>query len=234
VKTGADLVAWAKPHAERNERYVLGAWAPKWDKNYRGPWDCAEFVSAGVYQTYGLLLGCANNYGSVRDPEGTDAYTGFWGRDADKAVVQTIAIAKGIWVPGAILLRRGKVGHIVICMGDGAHTIEAANHKAGVIIGKVEGRRWDDAILVPGVDYDLSSSELDRPKVTTLRLTNPYMVRQKVAIVQKALIRLGAKLRDDGIYGPQTAAAVRQFQADAGLVPDGEVGDITLAKLGVG
>ena len=35
----------------------------------------------------------------------------------------------------------------------------------------------------------------------------------------------------DGIFGPQTAAAVRSYQATHGLVPDGQVGPLTWAKM---
>jgi len=37
----------------------------------------------------------------------------------------------------------------------------------------------------------------------------------------------------DGDYGPRTARAVRAYQIDRGLVPDGEAGPITLGALGV-
>jgi len=35
----------------------------------------------------------------------------------------------------------------------------------------------------------------------------------------------------DGIYGPHTEAAVRAFQLQNGMVPDGEVGQTTRALL---
>jgi hypothetical protein len=42
----------------RWERYVLGAFAPKDNANWTGPWDCAEFASWVTFQASGLLLGC--------------------------------------------------------------------------------------------------------------------------------------------------------------------------------
>jgi peptidoglycan hydrolase-like protein with peptidoglycan-binding domain len=50
--------------------------------------------------------------------------------------------------------------------------------------------------------------------------------------IQKRLAALGfAPGIADGVYGPQTAAAVELFQASKGLVADGEVGPVTLAAL---
>ena len=51
--------------------------------------------------------------------------------------------------------------------------------------------------------------------------------------VQAALNRLGADpmLATDGVYGPQTAAAVSDFQDLNGMEPDGKVGPITFAAL---
>ncbi|MCA9757699.1 MAG: peptidoglycan-binding protein [Candidatus Eisenbacteria bacterium] len=55
-----------------------------------------------------------------------------------------------------------------------------------------------------------------------------------VKTVQRALRNEGYSPGPiDGIYGPQTAAAVRSFQLWAGLAVDGEVGPLTAEELGV-
>lgn len=46
----------------------------------------------------------------------------------------------------------------------------------------------------------------------------------RVKQVQKALRRTGSPIRKDGLFGPETEAAVCTFQRSRGLVPDGIVG----------
>ena len=60
-----------------------------------------------------------------------------------------------------------------------------------------------------------------------MRATHPYDVEW----VQKTLNAQGAKLQVDGIMGEQTVKAVKQFQQDHGLEPDGWIGVLTTAKL---
>jgi peptidoglycan hydrolase-like protein with peptidoglycan-binding domain len=72
--------------------------------------------------------------------------------------------------------------------------------------------------MIPGKDSK------DRP---TLRRGGPSNPRFLVEEVQKKLGFVEDKV--DGRFGPITEAAVRRFQRDSGLVPDGLVGPITWA-----
>lgn len=54
---------------------------------------------------------------------------------------------------------------------------------------------------------------------------------EAVREIQEQLNHHGAALSADGIYGPKTAAAVRAFQGEAGLVQDGIAGPKTRAAL---
>ena len=222
--TGDDILALALKH--EGEEYVLGARAPMSDANWKGPWDCAEFCSWCVFQVTGVLYGVR----PANDPVRADAFTGFWADDA-AARGHAIPVEEAVSIPGACLLRKprtGRVGHIVFSDGKGG-TMEAHSTARGLI------RHVATGVLVPGVRYFANEDPVDLgPAPRVLRVTDPMMRGPRVKAVQKALKENGYPVGDvDGIYGPQTEAAVLDFQADKGLVPDGEVGPDTEAALGV-
>lgn len=226
--TGDDILARARAHV--GEKYVLGARAPMANPSWRGPWDCAEFVSWCVFQTSGVLYGTQPR----DDPMLADAFTGFWAQQAQSGG-HLIAAAEAARIAGAAVLRRprpGAIGHIVISDGQGG-TVEAHSSLRGVITSTLSGRRWDAGILVPGVRYLRADAPVAlEPAPSVLRLTQPLTRGEAVRVVQERLGALGLAVgAADGIYGPQTAHAVRLFQASQGLVPDGEVGPATLQAL---
>lgn len=132
-------------------------------------------------------------------------------------------------LPGA-----ARTGHIVISDGTGG-TIEAHSSRKGVIRHTLSNRRWDAGILVPGVEYFMAETPLVvAPPAEVLHITRPLMRGGRIKALQKELTRRGYHPGTvDGVYGPQTASAVQVFQGDSGLVPDGEAGPATLAKLGI-
>ncbi|MDH7478865.1 MAG: peptidoglycan-binding protein [Syntrophomonadaceae bacterium] len=67
-----------------------------------------------------------------------------------------------------------------------------------------------------------------------LRLTSPYMQGPDVTEVQERLRELGIyQGAVDGVFGPRTDAAVREFQRRNGLRVDGIVGPATYNKLNI-
>ena len=232
MKTGNDLVKLGNKHL--GETYLLGAFAPKDNPNWKGPWDCAEFASWVAFQCTGILLGCTNN---LANPALADAYSGAWVRDAE-ASHRSISIGQARSTPGAVLIRRpaaSGIGHVAFSQGDGT-TIEAHSRLAGVMNGEVDGRRWDLCMLIPGLEYpdELPVSVFSPPAALVLRLRNPPMRGQLVKNLQQALKARGLDPGVvDGVFGPHTAAAVLGFQLSEGIAPDGEAGPVTFARLGL-
>lgn len=232
MATGMDLVKLGDKHLQ--EIYRLGAFAPKDNPGWKGPWDCAEFASWLVYQTTGTLIGCTNN---LANPALADAYSGAWVRDA-QASHRTVSIGQAKATAGAVLIRRpgsSGIGHVAMSRGDGS-TIEAHSQARGVTNDQVDGRHWDLCMLVPGVSYPdgVEPVIFTPPGVLVFRLKQPPM---RGALVKKLQQALKARNFDpgvlDGIFGPHTEAAVIGLQLGEGMVPDGEAGPSTLAKLGI-
>lgn len=68
----------------------------------------------------------------------------------------------------------------------------------------------------------------DRVSVSrSLSLENPPLVGEDVRLIQEALVRAGATLTVDGVFGATTQQAVEQFQRLNGLTADGTVAEQT-------
>lgn len=67
-----------------------------------------------------------------------------------------------------------------------------------------------------------------------LKLEEPQMRGERVRELQRALAARGIAVSGDGVFGAQTDAAVRAFQAKAGLGQDGIVGPATWSALHAG
>jgi murein L,D-transpeptidase YcbB/YkuD len=230
MATGRDLLTIAAQHI--GEQYILGALAPKNNSQWRGPWDCAEFVSWCVFQAAGTLYGC---HSDTANPASADAYTGYWDRDA-RALGKIITVAEAARIPGAAILRVPRAtanGHIVLSDGTGG-TIEAMSPTQKVRRNTVTNRRWDTGILVPGISYETGGIVNVTDPPTVYRITSPFMRGDTVRKIQEALAANGVNPGTiDGIYGPKTEAAVLGYQLIKGLVPDGEVGPETAASLSI-
>jgi len=80
--------------------------------------------------------------------------------------------------------------------------------------------------IVPPPELIPNKDSADRPTLRRGSQANPVLL---VKEVQKKVGSVGPQV--DGVFGPLTEAAVRRFQRDRGLVPDGIVGPTTWAAL---
>ncbi len=212
---GKDLIPFLEKYV--GSPYVFGAVVPKKDPNYVGAFDCAEFVTYGVGQVFGIF-GFGTRSG--------DAFTGYMADDAEK-FGKIISVDQAVRTPGAILLRipkPGAIGHTAVSKGDGK-TVEAYNTKKGVKNDVVTGRRWDYGILLDGVEYTENSPVQTIPPAITFRLKTPMMKAPFVEVLQKALKKEGFYNypTTDQYFGPKLSEAVIAFQRCNGLIVDGEV-----------
>jgi len=220
--TGRAILTFAKLYM--GLKYILGIVVPKNDKDYRGGFDCAEFIAYCIYQVYGVLFGC-----DTADPKKAataDAYTGYFNRDVVAKKLIEISVAQGIRTPGAFLLRLavGKsLGHIVISQGTGK-TYEAHSTAEGLDEFPTNGRRFDKAFLLPGVTYRENAPVVSAAPPIVFRLKRPFMEDPFIGRIQEALKAAGYDTKGiDNIYGENTQAAVVLYQKTFGLTPDGEV-----------
>jgi len=221
MKNGKAVLTFAKLYL--GFAYVFGAFVPKDSENYKGAFDCAEFVAFCVFKVYGFLYGCDTS--DVTKASKADAYTGYFTRDAlAKGIV--IPVDQAINTPGAILLRSpkvGAIGHIAFSRGDGT-TIEAHSTKLGVINWQATGRRWDMGILLPGINYELSKDVKNSLPTIVYRWKSPLMVDPFIGKIQSALSKAGHDPKGhDNKFGEDTHKAVVAFQKEKGLIADGEI-----------
>lgn len=237
MATGKDLLAAARIHL--GETYVFGARVPMNNANWRGPWDCAEFITYVVNKLTNKLYG----YNAA---EG-ESYTGYWQNDVERKIVTAISIEKAKSTPGAILLRRPKtiankkiIGHIAFCSGTGG-TVEARGSKYGVceyMVGNNNERGWDTGLLIPEIDYQLSPSTdkklntFEKFSADEKAFLAPPAALDTSKLIRK-LVTLNYLEPSTDRYDEDVMLAIYNFQLSEGLEPSGQPDTDTLATLGV-
>lgn len=89
--------------------------------------------------------------------------------------------------------------------------------------------KWNNKLIVDGLWGELTAST-----VPTLRKDCDSQFKWFVKLMQKVLLEKGYELPEygaDGDFGNETLKAVKQFQKDNNLNPDGVVGKLTWARL---
>lgn len=89
----------------------------------------------------------------------------------------------------------------------------------------------DGQLVVSTGMLNIEPARSDEASDIVLKLMNPHMRGEAVTKLQNALVAAGITLSVDGDFGDTTAQAVRTFQGQRGLKPDGIVGPATWAAL---
>lgn len=107
-------------------------------------------------------------------------------------------------------------------------------YRVDCFLSLIQDSSWDLAlpINIQGVTID-EDTLVGAAPARILSLTVPPITGDDVRTVQRALIAAGADLIVDGVFGPQTQAAVEQFQQRQGLAADGIVDPAMRSALGI-
>jgi peptidoglycan hydrolase-like protein with peptidoglycan-binding domain len=100
-----------------------------------------------------------------------------------------------------------------------------------------------DGIVGPATRAKIGTNVAARPAVVlpttssagsprNLALTTPYMSGSDVKLWQGVLASSGYVVKSDGVFGPATSAATKDWQSKRNLKADGVVGPATRAKIG--
>lgn len=222
------------------QEYFYGADVPLNDLNWKGPWDCAELCSWGVYQACSIIYGCTDN---KVEPENGEAYTGSWKKDM-RSLGKEITVHEALKIPGAMLLKRSSSsGHIAVSIGDGGSTVEAKGRIYGVVQDSAHGRTWNHGVLVPSIQYTKSTADKLNSSypdyILPQNLQNIAAVNssghnlEMITFVQNKLLEMGYLVEEDisGVYDELTEAVIRDLQIRNGITPHGELDSDTSSLL---
>jgi chitosanase len=159
-------------------------------------------------------------------------------RDRTIAAHGTLAdIGERIWIPHYVETRRE-------WLANHSNTLlHKTTYRMDAMRDLIAGNLWDLPLPITVRGVTISEPVLAGPPVRAsaaiaeerlLRLRQPFMQGADVREVQSALAAKGSEVEPDGVFGPQTAAAVIAFQRKEGLTADGIVGAATRARLGLG
>lgn len=191
-----------------------------------------KWVGKRVADCSGLFRWAANELGAY-------IYHGsntMWNTYTDKARRGTVGGVMTI-CPGTAVYQNtdGKRTHVGLYVGDGI-CIEAQGTRTGVVESRLSAwDEWGELLVKIGgemvkVDYDLPAEIIEIAPRTLRKGDRGEDVKE----LQESLLREGYDLGSygaDGKFGGETLSAVRAFQHDNGLNPDGIVGPLTWAAL---
>lgn len=136
-------------------------------------------------------------------------------------------------IPEVVGLGLHKDGHVGVYIGDG-WVIEERGFAYGCVKTRLKDRNWLHWFELPGCKYIKDGVITPEAEPAPVEATKPLIKKGSkgnyVIELQNSLMKLGyslPKFGADGDFGGETLDAVKKFQADKGLVVDGEVGNNT-------
>lgn len=103
--------------------------------------------------------------------------------------------------------------------------LHALNYSPGILDGDPTGPLGVAAVKLAQTGYGITVDGIAGP------ITQEYLSGQ-LSVLQQKLKDKGYYLGEiDGIWGPMTNDAIKRFQTDKGLIPDGIIGEQTLGAL---
>lgn len=196
-----------------------------------------KWVGKRVADCSGLFRWAASELGGYIYHGSNTMWNTYTDKERRGAVVGMMVILPGTAV---FQVKDGTRHHVGLFVGEGKYgketVIEARGTQSGVIESKLsDWAEWGELLVKIGkemvkVEYDTEAVVLEI-KPRTLRKGDSGA---DVQAMQEDLLRAGydlGKYGADGKFGTETLSAVRAFQSDNGLTPDGIVGPKTLAAL---
>lgn len=209
------MLAFAREQV--GEPYRLGA--AGWDV-----WDCSGLTKMAVKQIGYYFYHGATTQWERGHASGDPTRYGYW---SASGTIDTLP-NKVAFLFNQDKSRADKLvmAHTGIYDGTG-NVVQAGGQYPGVSDKPLNRKRWSHWATLKGVDDEMANERI-------LKYATPYMRGDDVRHVQDRLMALGYGVGSkgiDGVFGNDTSTAVKVFQAERGLIPDGEVGAATLAAL---
>ena len=223
----SDLIAKVRQAHSEGWGYIWGTRGQTWTQAQQDKATRAMTVRYGQKWVGKRVADCSGLIKWAFRELGGDIYHGsntMWNKytDSKGTLTGTVTLRPGTAV---FTVSNGVRGHVGVYIG-GGKCIEAKGTAYGVVQSDLS--RWDEWGELTGVDYDLPAETVTIAR-RTLRKGDEGGDVEALQQLLGADPRYTTKV--DGIFGRDTEASVRAFQADNGLTADGIVGPLTWAAL---
>mgnify|MGYP002522427639 CR=1 FL=1 len=242
---GTAGVMWTQARQNQKIKYMEQTYGASWQKNadakndnyYMAAMYGAKWIGHTVADCSGLFKWAFNKLGySIAHGSNSiyDRYCSTKGKITDD-IRKTMLPGTAVFVD-----KNGNKSHIGLYVGNGK-VVEEASTQAGACTSNLSAGKWTYFGRLKNVSYS-SQNEPEQPSSTSDDKSStkslPTLKRgskgEYVSLLQTMLANEGYSLGScgvDGDFGQMTERAVRAFQSDAGLEPDGIVGSRTWGAL---